>query len=90
MYEELLIAGENVLPTSHEKIRVMAAVMFDTAAFEVELERLFTAAGRNDIVGVVEGLRSLVPEYIPTHHFNGNVPDRFRRMRPDVQCELTV
>jgi FlaA1/EpsC-like NDP-sugar epimerase len=90
MYEELLIAGENVLPTSHEKIRVMAAVHLDTAAFEVKLERLFSAVGRNDISGIVEGLQSLVPEYTPTYHFNGTIPNSFRRMRPDVQCEATV
>jgi FlaA1/EpsC-like NDP-sugar epimerase len=87
MYEELLIAGENVLPTSHEKIRVMAAVTVDKAAWEAELDQLYRAAHSNDIVGITEGLQRLVPEYTPTYHFNGNVPPSFRRMRPDLHKE---
>jgi len=85
MYEELLIAGENVLPTSHEKIKVLAAVTVDRPACEAALEQMCSAARTNDIVGLVEGLRSLVPEYTPTYHFNGDVPDSFRRMRPDLK-----
>jgi FlaA1/EpsC-like NDP-sugar epimerase len=87
MFEELLIAGENVLPTSHEKIRVLAAVTIDRSACEMELEQLCEAARRNDIVGITDGLRRLVPEYTPAYHFNGDVPSSFRRMRPDLISE---
>jgi FlaA1/EpsC-like NDP-sugar epimerase len=90
MYEELLMAGENVLPTTHEKIRVLAAMTVDKAAWEVELDQLYVAARNNDIVGMIEGLRRLVPEYTPTYHFKGDVPASFRRMRPDVQLEENV
>jgi len=87
MYEELLSAGENVLPTSHEKIRVLAAVMVDKAACDAELEQIITAAGSNDIAGLIEGLRRLVPEYTPTYNFSGDFPASFRRMRQDLNAE---
>ncbi len=86
MFEELLIAGENVLPTSHEKIKVLAAVTVDRAACEAVLAQMFTAAGNNDIAGITAGLRCLVPEYSPSYHFNGDVPASFRRMRPDLRA----
>lgn len=86
MYEELLIAGENVQATSHEKIKVLAAVTVDKAACAAELEQLCSAARKNDIVGITEGLRRLVPEYTPAYHFNGDVPASFRRMRPDLHA----
>jgi hypothetical protein len=75
------------MSTTHDKIKVLAAVSIDKAAFEAELEQLFSAAGKNDIVGIVEGLRRLVPEYTPTYHFKDDVPASFRRMRPDLQDE---
>jgi FlaA1/EpsC-like NDP-sugar epimerase len=87
MYEELLIAGEDVLPTTHEKIRVMAAMTVDKAAWDAELDQLYVAARSNDIVGIIQGLRRLVPEYTPAYHFNGDIPASFRRMRPDVLIE---
>jgi hypothetical protein len=64
---------------------VLAAVHLDSGICEGGVEGLLTAARKNDVVGVIEGLRRLVPEYIPAYHFNGEVPPSFRRMRPDVQ-----
>jgi FlaA1/EpsC-like NDP-sugar epimerase len=87
LYEELLIAGENVLPTTHEKIKVLAAAELDAVFCETEVENLLSAARSNDIVGIIAGLRRLVPEYAPAYHFNGEVPVSFRRMRPDIQVE---
>jgi len=84
MFEELLIAGENIQATSHEKIKVLAAVAVDKLACDIALEQLCLAAKNNDIAGVTQGLRRLVPEYTPTYHFNGDIPDSFRRMRPDL------
>ena len=85
MYEELLVVGENVLATSHDKIRVLAATCLDSDFCETRIETLLTAARKNDIAGIIEGLRRLVPEYTPAYHFNGEVPAPFRRMRPDIQ-----
>ncbi|MDA8430832.1 MAG: nucleoside-diphosphate sugar epimerase/dehydratase [Geobacteraceae bacterium] len=83
MYEELLVAGENVLATSHEKIKVLAAAELDARFCETGVENLLSAARNNDIVGIIEGLQYLVPEYTPAYHFNGQAPASFRRMRPD-------
>jgi FlaA1/EpsC-like NDP-sugar epimerase len=85
MYEELLVAGENVLATSHEKIKVLAAMDLDFGRCEACIESLLAAARKNDIVGIIEGLRCLVPEYSPAYHFNGEAPVSFRRMRPDIK-----
>ena len=87
MFEELLVAGENVLATSHEKIKVLAAANLDFVFCEAGIEALLTAARKNDIVGIIEGLRRLVPEYAPAYHFIGEAPGVFRRMRPDVYPE---
>jgi FlaA1/EpsC-like NDP-sugar epimerase len=90
MYEELLFSGEDTLPTAHEMIRVLAAMTVDKAAWEAELDRLSVAVRTNDISGITRGLQRLVPEYTPAYHFHGDVPDNFRRMRPDVEGEAHV
>jgi FlaA1/EpsC-like NDP-sugar epimerase len=88
MYEELVIEGENVLATSHEKIKVLASVDMDSVFCETEIEALLSAARKNDVVGIIEGLRRLVPEYSPAYHFEGEAPVSFRRMRPDLQADI--
>lgn len=87
LFEELLIEGENILPTSHEKIKVLKSVSVDKTACEVDLELLFSAARFNDVVGVIQDLRKMVPEYIPSYHFGGKVPAGFLRMRPDMDMD---
>jgi FlaA1/EpsC-like NDP-sugar epimerase len=84
LYEELLIDGENILATTHEKIKVLAATPLDPVFCETGIADLLAAARNNDVVGVIDGLRYLVPEYTPAYHFNGNVPGVFRRLRPDL------
>lgn len=85
MYEELLVAGENVMATSHEKIKVLAASHLDAVSCEAGIESLLAAACNNDIAGIIQGLQRLVPEYTPAYHFIGEAPASFRRMRPDYQ-----
>lgn len=84
LFEELLIAGENVLDTSHDKIKVLAAAHIDDSFCTAEVDRLLEAAVANDVTGVIKGLRGLVPEYSPAYHFSGKAPAVFCRMRPDV------
>jgi FlaA1/EpsC-like NDP-sugar epimerase len=84
MYEELLVSGENVRPTSHVKIKVLASANQDPVFCKTGIDAMLIAARKNDVVGVVMGLQCLVPEYNPTYHFNGKVPESFRRMRPDL------
>ncbi len=68
LYEELLLAGEGVKPTAHEKICVAAAVHEDAATLEEQLEQLFAAARRLDLVAVLDWLQRIVPEYCPARH----------------------
>jgi hypothetical protein len=82
-----IIARESVQATSHEKIKVLAAVDLDAVFCATAVERLLTAARKNDIVGIIEGLKILVPEYTPTYHFTGDAPVSFRRMRPDLHAK---
>jgi len=88
LFEELLISGENVLQTSHEKIRVLAAAPHNEACGRETLDLLFSAAENNDIVGIMHKLQLLVPEFTPTYHFKGSPPDVFCRMRPDARTDL--
>jgi FlaA1/EpsC-like NDP-sugar epimerase len=84
LFEELLVAGEGVKPTIHEKIKVLAPVCLDRAWLSNELDYLFVAASTNGVGGILASLRRLVPEFKPAYHFNGSPPVSFRRMRPDL------
>lgn len=88
LYEELLISGENVKPTSHDKIKVLEAAGQDRTFCKTGIDAMLAASRKNDVVGVIMGLQCLVPEYTPTYHFNGTVPESFRRMRPDLHPSL--
>ena len=90
LFEELLIDGENILTTSHDKIRVLAATSSCTAFSTGELELLFAAANNNDIVGILSELQRLVPEFTPTYHFKDDPPAAFCRMRPDALSDECV
>jgi FlaA1/EpsC-like NDP-sugar epimerase len=63
MYEELLEEGEGVLPTSHEKIRVLAAVETDFVAIHNEVKHLLAAADRLNLPVMVGLLHALVPGF---------------------------
>ena len=69
LFEELLIEGEGILPTSHEKIKVLAATEIDLKFCEALIDQMYAAAISNDVKGIIEGLHRLVPEYNPTYHF---------------------
>lgn len=74
MFEELLVQGEGVLPTSHEKIRVLAAVESDFVTIHNEVKHLLTAAERLNLPGMVGLLHALVPEFHSGHDDSGLVP----------------
>jgi len=72
LFEELLIAGEGILPTQHEKIRVARAMPADFAPIAAQCEALYQASRDIDIPRVLAQLRNLVPEYQPaenSHHY---------------------
>lgn len=84
LFEELLIDGEGVLPTAHEKIRVVAPVQISIDAVKTELEILYQAARSDNVEEMIQSLKRIVPEYRPSYHFNGDVPLTFQRVRPDL------
>lgn len=63
LYEELLIAGEGVGPTRHEKIRILNAVHGDRLVLEATIERLGNAVRDLDRGAIQRIVRELVPEY---------------------------
>jgi FlaA1/EpsC-like NDP-sugar epimerase len=84
LFEELIIEGEGVQPTVHEKIRVVASVDADFDSFAAELNILFSAARKSDITQIMKVLHRLVPEFTPRYTLNDSVPQAFQRVRPDL------
>ena len=84
LFEELIIEGEGVQPTAHEKIRVVASVEADIDGVVAELNILFNAARKSDISLIMQSLRRLVPEFSSHHKFVGLVPSAFQKGRPDL------
>ena len=84
LYEELLIEGEGIRPTVHEKIKVLAAVAHDPVWLAGEMERLFVEAEMFNPKGIMESLSRLIPEFSPAYHFKGDPPPAFRRLRTDL------
>lgn len=84
LYEELLIDGEGVLPTSHDMIRVQSPVDIDAQLLEQRLAALLRYANGNDVSGMIQCLKKIVPEFNPQYTLENDVPPLFRRIRPDV------
>jgi FlaA1/EpsC-like NDP-sugar epimerase len=68
LYEELLLDGEGVKPTTHEKICVARSVQEDETTLQGQLDELFDSARKLDLGRTVEVLREIVPEYKPAVH----------------------
>jgi FlaA1/EpsC-like NDP-sugar epimerase len=65
LFEELLIEGEGVKRTGHEKILVAAARKVDLKSVEALLQQLRFCLRKGDDDLVVQTLRGIVPEYRP-------------------------
>ena len=84
LFEELLIEGEGIRPTTHKKIRVMAPVETDLRRVRDDLDELFALAWANDIGGLLKSLQMIVPEFVPRYHFDTAPALSFQRVRPDL------
>jgi FlaA1/EpsC-like NDP-sugar epimerase len=69
LYEELLLAGENVKTTEHESIHVADAEHRDPAAVLALMEKLYVLQRNLDRKGLVNTLQEIVPEYTPDKNF---------------------
>jgi len=74
LYEELITVGEDILPTSHEKVMVLRSkscyndVKDPQEAKEClyrEIDELIEIAARYDAKGIKEKLKEIVPEFTP-------------------------
>lgn len=73
LFEELITAGEDVFPTSHEKIMVMRPCHFnevkamqeDREMLEKKINELVKDALRHDANAIKKKLKEIVPEYSP-------------------------
>lgn len=84
LYEELLIDGEEIRPTCHQKIRIAAAVKIEVAATMARITALLETAATFDTTALLQQLKVTVPEFKPQYHFSGVPPFAFSRLRPDV------
>jgi len=84
LFEELLVEGEGIKPTAHQKIKVHAPVVLDYDTVAAAVGALVGSAKEFDLVEVLRRLGQLVPEYQPAYHFDGLAPLAFRRLRPDI------
>ncbi|MBL0225538.1 MAG: polysaccharide biosynthesis protein [Geobacteraceae bacterium] len=66
LFEELLIAGEGIMPTIHEKIRIAAAVAKNLDVVNTELNHLLQRAKEADIAGIVKCLHRMVTDFTPS------------------------
>jgi FlaA1/EpsC-like NDP-sugar epimerase len=84
LFEEINLEGEGIMPTAHEKIKVLSSVHHDPRWLADEMEKLFVEAKLSDVHGMMKSLRRLVPEFKPVYHFKTAPPPVFKRMRPDI------
>ncbi len=65
LYEELITAGEGIVPTSHEKIMVLRGHSCPPDALLEQVEELLAIARFSDDSAIKRQLREIVPEYTP-------------------------
>jgi FlaA1/EpsC-like NDP-sugar epimerase len=65
LYEELITEGEGIVPTQHEKIRVIRGRHCDAASLNLQIDELIGLAKTSDIPALKAKLKSIVPEYTP-------------------------
>lgn len=66
LYEELRFSDEEVLPTSHSKIKVFAGYCPPDNRMERHLSRLRSACDRRDIKALLFELKEIEPDYNPS------------------------
>jgi FlaA1/EpsC-like NDP-sugar epimerase len=65
LYEELITDGEDVIPTSHEKILVLRGAECHLGALNGSIDELSKLAREQDAEAIKKKLQKTVPEYRP-------------------------
>ncbi len=68
LYEELIIEGEGIVPTSHEKIMALKGEQYDQKFLNDKIDELRSLAHQQDAERIGLLLQELVPEYKPISH----------------------
>jgi FlaA1/EpsC-like NDP-sugar epimerase len=63
LYEELIIEGEDVIPTSHEKIMVLKGMDCNIQLLNGEINHLMHIAKDQESKKIKDKLKEIVPEY---------------------------
>jgi len=63
--EELIIEGEGILPTAHEKIMVLKGLECNLQLLDGNINELATSAEAQNSEKIIAKLKEIVPEYIP-------------------------
>jgi len=64
LFEELSIAGEDMLATRHPKIAAWKNIPKDRQTLRAEIDKLIAIADSQDYDKIVESIKQLIPEYI--------------------------
>lgn len=75
LYEELLLAGEGILHTGHEKIHIARSIPQDEELLARQFEALFLHARAMELEKVITTLKEIVPEYQPDHRLLPQSPN---------------
>ena len=65
LYEELIIEGEGIIPTAHEKIVVLKGLECNLPLLDGNINKLAQLAEEQNKEKIVAKLKEIVPEYIP-------------------------
>jgi FlaA1/EpsC-like NDP-sugar epimerase len=71
LYEELITDGEDVVPTSHEKIMVLKGTECHLGQLNGSIDELARLAYEQDSEAIKKKLQKAVPEYKPQLHSTG-------------------
>ncbi len=66
LYEELMLDGEGIKPTPHQKIRVLDGGAVSFGQVQIWVEQLTDLVECKDIAGLISKLKEIVPEYTPS------------------------
>jgi FlaA1/EpsC-like NDP-sugar epimerase len=84
LYEELLLSGEGIQPTRHEKIKVLRGQAPDHQRLVDQFARLLECVSRYDVKGAMRELSLIVPEFKQSAHLAINAPVLLQRIRKDL------
>ncbi|MCX5829762.1 MAG: nucleoside-diphosphate sugar epimerase/dehydratase [Deltaproteobacteria bacterium] len=65
LYEELITVGEGIMPTSHQKIKVIQGNHGDFQILSAEIDELIAVADTFDAEAIKRELQKIVPEFTP-------------------------